>query len=234
MQHPLFLVWLCIAVLCCIAAGASGWNDYKFDIDDHYMVLRANAFDVHIWRKDPDGGIDPVTRNGITGPLYEISIGPRYAFAKNWAISTGRGYPDKDISRTYYTIINLASQTVYGPFSQEAFADKLDELGLNSTVKWQSLREAHRTAMRDGRADPHQPDTALVGQLFFLSIWLSPFLLAGSVALTVFLYHFLARHIHSKLGRVLTVVGLWPVACLMLFLLFSSFFVFRWAYMRFL
>jgi hypothetical protein len=198
------------------------------------MVLRANSFDVHIWRKNPYGGIDPVTRNGAAGPLYQISMGQRYIFAKNWAISTAGGYPDKDTSQTYYTIIDLASQTAYGPFSEEVFANKLDELGLNSTVKWQSLREAHRAAMRDGRADPHQPDTALIGQLFFLSIVLASFLLAGSVVLTFFLYRYLARHIQNKLGRVLAVMGVWSVLYLLLLLPFSAFFVIRWAYMRFL
>jgi len=234
MQRTVILVGLCIAILCCIAAGATGWNDYKFDIDDHYMVLRANAFDVHIWKKLPDRRIEPVTGNGAAGPLYEISIGPRYVFARNWAISTERGYPYEDTSRTFYTIIDLASQTVYGPFSEEGFTNKLEELGLNSAIKWQSLREAHRTAMRDGRAEPHQPDTALIGQLFFLSIVLAPLLLAGSVVLTVFLYLYLARHIQNKLGRVLAVMGLWPVLYLLLFLPFSAFFVIRWAYMRFL
>lgn len=174
------MLWGLLVSLHSVSGFASGWNDYTFDIDSKYMLLRANAEDIHIWRKDPVGaGIHEVTEVTLkdgnpVGPIENLSIGKDFIFAKCRGTVNLRGSASE--KKAWYFIIARRNDKVYGPDERKEFDADLKQLGLREPV-WQPLRQAYKQALREGRADAKQPLIALTGQLMFLVIAL-PFLLA--------------------------------------------------------
>lgn len=151
---------------------ASGWNDFQFDIDEHYIVLRANSLDIHIWKKtDPMGGIESRTKSDnefpskdAIGPLYEICVDEHYIFAKCHAMKDAMKI---DPLKTYYFIIDKQTDKAQGPCSENEFEAKIKDLPLAKPLSWQTLRQAYKQALRDGRADKNQVNVAAIGQLWF-------------------------------------------------------------------
>lgn len=164
-------------------AFASGWNDYSFDLPGGYMVLRANAQDIHIWRTDGDGTLDPVTDQNGTGLLRAVALQDGFIYAKNGG---ARDADPVTMDAPSWTIIDSTRQIVHGPFSISEFDAKRAELGLKDPIPWMSVDDAYRQALREGRADKAQVDVALVGTAVFLGftwVFFSPaFALVAALA----------------------------------------------------
>lgn len=156
-----------MALLLVPSAFASGWNDFSFDLPGGYMVLRANSQDIHIWRTDGDGALDPVTAQKGAGLLRAIALQDGFIYAKNGGADEG---DPVTMDVPSWTIIDTSRHTVHGPFSRKEFEAKRAELGLKNPLVWMSVDDAFRQALREGRADKMQVDMALAGTVMFLGV----------------------------------------------------------------
>lgn len=190
MDHAPRFPFLIIALFLYLPAigFGSGWNDYTFDIDDQYMVLRANSYDIHIYKKTGPYGVEPLTNAGAKfeagknpgGPLYELFFDDMHIFAKCWGCKdrseTDPSLPSMlvtDTSQTYFFVIDKQSGKVTGPSTNGEFEASLKRMGISKPRQWQTLRQAYKQSIRDGRADESKLDVALFGQLGFITIVLT-------------------------------------------------------------
>ena len=157
-----------------VAVQATGWNDYKFDLNEKYYVLKGSAINISI------GGYQQVTHptglGGDVGPLFELYNDKNYLFAKCHGFCYPRGrqrLPDVDPAKTYYFLVDKSNDEVFGPASQAEFEARVMALGVTLPIPWLTLRQAYKKSLREGGAHYSQLDIAFLGQCLAVA-FLSP------------------------------------------------------------
>lgn len=226
--HNRLQILVLLAVMTAMPAVGGGWDDFSFDLPGGYFVLRANAVDIHLWRREMGIGLQEVNGQRELGPLYELAINDRFLFAKNHAYYKQGGMSEVT---TCYTIIDYKQHIVYSPLQEPDYQTKLGELGISQPIQWVTLLEAFRDAVQSGRADTSEIDLQLAGQIVFL-IFLWCFVAPVPIAIA-FLAGTAVRRL--KGWSILKSYG-WPAILFVVIPFCYSLgrIIYRWLYLRFL
>lgn len=166
-------------------ASATALDDFSFELPGGYLVLRANAEDIHIWQTvNPGDGV--VTAQPGVGPLFELAMDERFFYAKNRASNENWRNPPV---RVFWTIIDHMNHKTYGPFSEIEFQNKLVELGISRPIAWKSLQSAYRQAVHEGRVNMREFNLQFLVQIIFVGILcllVSPFMALFALPVTLF------------------------------------------------
>lgn len=125
-----------------ILTGCPGLADYSLDLPGNYSVVRTSAHEVKIApRKDTSGWGSEVIPTKVT----EVAWNEHYILAKQLGLkedpNSHNGYQIPNESDVNYWILEIQSGKVFGPFDEEAFAKKRNELGISMGVELKEIHE---------------------------------------------------------------------------------------------
>lgn len=130
--NRLALLLLLIMIPLSACAGAGDWN-YD-DLPGNFEVWRVNGKNVSLVLANENG----VTASTVV-PTYVFEVGhtDRYIFAKQAEVSEDKVV---NYSVVHYHIVDVNTAETFGPLDEQAFKEKLKELGIEETVEWIDLK----------------------------------------------------------------------------------------------
>lgn len=134
-------------------AEESGWQNYSFRIDDVYSVRKTGPSELVIYR-----GETPLRPGGDSGPLMALSVTDSFIYGKHYALKDGK----PDDKRELYSLVPRDGGEPAGPLDEKTFLERA-----GGQVKWETVRQAYKRALREGRADYAEVDRYFFGQLGF-------------------------------------------------------------------
>lgn len=116
--------------------------DYSVDLPGEYSVVRTSAHQVTIAPKIGDSHWGSGT---IPTKVTELAWDDTYIFAKQLGLqenpNSSNGYQIPNNNDVHFWILEFKSGKVFGPFDEDSFVKKRNELGISTSVELKKIED---------------------------------------------------------------------------------------------
>lgn len=125
-----------------LLTGCAGLADYSLDLPGNYSIVRTSAHQVTV---APKIGDSHWGKNVIPTKVTEVAWDDNYILAKQLSLvndpKSNNGYQIPNNEDEHFWILEFKNGKVFGPFDEDNFVEKKNELGISESVLLKEIDE---------------------------------------------------------------------------------------------